>query len=105
MLFVVCVVCVLFMYVVVGVWCLSGFGGAVGAMDSVSDFESGGCGFESRIAYYLCCVLKLFIRFCCRIGLYIFAAHCMAYYQPGAWQYPCVWDADDIGCMLIIWNM
>ena len=39
------------MYVVVGVWCLSGFGGAVGAMDSVSDFESGGCGFESRIAY------------------------------------------------------
>lgn len=29
------------------------FGGAVGAMDSVSDFESGGCGFESRIAYSL----------------------------------------------------
>ena len=26
---------------------------AVGAMDSVSDFESGGCGFESRIAYLL----------------------------------------------------
>jgi hypothetical protein len=25
---------------------------AIGAMDSVSDFESGGCGFESRIAYY-----------------------------------------------------
>ena len=25
---------------------------AVGAMDSVSDFESGGCGFESRIAYF-----------------------------------------------------
>ena len=24
---------------------------AVVAMDSVSDFESGGCGFESRIAY------------------------------------------------------
>ena len=24
---------------------------AAGAMDSVSDFESGGCGFESRVAY------------------------------------------------------
>jgi hypothetical protein len=53
-------VCVLYCLFRVGLFvvcvfdgcCVSNlFGGAVGAMDSVSDFESGGCGFESRIAY------------------------------------------------------
>ena len=37
------------------------FRGAVGAMDSVSDFESGGCGFESRIAYSFYCVLNFIL--------------------------------------------
>jgi hypothetical protein len=46
----VCCVCVLVWFVFFCVLYIC-FRGAIGAMDSVSDFESGGCGFESRIAY------------------------------------------------------
>ncbi len=46
------------------------YGRSVGAMDSVSDFESGGCGFESRTEY------SLFFTLCYLLLVSIYFSTC-----------------------------